>query len=105
MQSNSFDSCRQEGVADKIYFPLDVSIQLLGGGTKVCRVYQQCATPPHIQSIQDLPSERRPSVMYLNTMIQGAKETGLPEEYQKYIKSIPHNGYSGEVDIELRLAE
>lgn len=76
----------------------------MDGRIKVCRVYQQYATPPHVADLQDLPPERRPSAAYLNTMIQGARESELPEEYQKFLESLPHNGYNGEVDIGLRLA-
>lgn len=97
--------CRQEGVDDKIYFPLTVDIKLPEGGTKQCRVYQQTAKPSEIVDLDNLPSDRRPSAIYLKTMIKGAKESELPEEYQKFLKNIPDNGYNGEVDVNVSLAD
>lgn len=67
----------------------------------MCRVYQQCVTPEYVENMQELPQERKPSAVYLKTMILGARESGLPEDYQEFIQSIPHNGYDGEVDLEL----
>lgn len=95
----------QEGVADKIYFRFNVDIEMPDGATKECKVYQQTATPTLISNWNDMPRDRKPSAVYLKTMIRGAKESGLPEEYQKFLNGIPHNGYEGEVDIRLNLAD
>lgn len=74
------------------------------GTKKLCRVYQQCATPSHIPSIADLPMERRPSAVYLRTILLGAKESKLPEDYQQFLNTIPHNGYDGDVSVGLDLS-
>lgn len=95
---------RQEGVADEIYFPMEVNIIMSDGSSQLCRTYQQCATPTFIIDMLDLPAERRPSSVYLNTIILGASESKLPDDYQDFLKSIPHNGYNGEVDIKLDLS-
>ncbi|GJQ66102.1 hypothetical protein Trydic_g5775 [Trypoxylus dichotomus] len=90
---------QQEGVHDKIYFPLNVDIEMLDGSKTLCRVYQQCATPSHVSCMPDLPMDQRPSAVYLRTILLGAKESKLPEEYRKFLETIPHNGYDGDVNI------
>lgn len=76
---------------------------MLDGSKKLCRVYQQCATPPYVLNLADLPMERRPSNAYLNTIKLGARESQLPDDYQFFLESIPHNGYDGKVDVNLDL--
>lgn len=68
-----------------------------------CRVYQQTATFPIVEQMENIPEERRPSAVYLNTILKGAQESSLPQDYQTFLKRIPHNGYNGEVDIGLPL--
>lgn len=68
-----------------------------------CWCYQQCQTPLPLKEGETLPESRKPSTVYLNTIIQGAAESNLPEDYQKYLKTIPHNGYNGKVDVQLTL--
>lgn len=96
---------RQEGVSANIYVPLNVDVKCPGGGIKKCRIYQQTAIPEQIPNLKDLPAERRPSKVYLNVIIQGAKESRLPQYYQNFLKNIPHNGYDGEVAVGLNLAK
>ncbi|KAJ8969240.1 hypothetical protein NQ317_002638 [Molorchus minor] len=49
--------------------------------------------------MSDIPEDRQPSAVYLNTILKGAIESGLPKDYQEFLKRIPHNGYVGDVDI------
>ncbi|EFA09461.1 gamma-glutamylcyclotransferase isoform X2 [Tribolium castaneum] len=94
---------RQEGVPHKIYYALDVDVIVPEGGTKKCRVYQQCVIPSATEDIEKLADDRKPSAVYLNIIKEGAKESNLPEEYQKFLHRIPDNGYNGEVDIGIKL--
>ena len=98
-----FVSHRQEGVPDKIYFPLDVDVILPDGSSKKCRVYQQCVIPSVTEKIEDLAEDRQPSAVYLNIIKAGAKESNIPEEYQQFLERVPDNGYSGKVDIDVAL--
>lgn len=90
---------RQEGVSENIYIPLTVDVETADGKIRKCRTYQQTVKITDTNSVTDLPNERKPSAIYLRTILKGAKESGLPEEYQTFLKTIPHNGYAGEVDI------
>lgn len=94
---------RQEGVHDHIYFRFEVDVELPDGNIKKCHVYQQVNIPAEHLKLAKLPENRQPSQVYLNTIINGAKESELPEEYQKLLQKVPHNGYNGDVDLNLRL--
>lgn len=80
-----------------------MDVELPDGKSRSARVYQQTKTPPKVENVEDIPIERRPSAVYLNTILKGAEESGLPQDYQNWLKRIPHNGYSGPVDIGLDL--
>ncbi|KAG6794618.1 gamma-glutamylcyclotransferase [Apis mellifera caucasica] len=95
----------QEGVADKLYFPLVVDIETVTGKILKCRVYQQCKNPDEHIKLHLLPIHRRPSPLYLETIIKGAHESHLPHDYIKFLETIPPNGYMGEYDIGLPLQE
>lgn len=105
----NFNKCfvtffRQEGVDQKIYFVFEGEILTPEGKVEKCRLYQQVDTPT-INENELLPDDRKPSGTYLDVIIQGAKESNLPEEYQKFLKSFPHNGYTGAVNLNLLLDE
>lgn len=89
----------QEGVSHKIYFPMTVEVETPLGKKLNCRVYIQTAKISDLVALENLPVERKPSLIYINTMLKGAKESELPEEYQEFLRKIAHNGYAGEVDI------
>lgn len=55
----------QEGVADKLYFPLVVDIETVTGKILKFRVYQQCKNPDEHIKLHLLPIHRRPSPLYL----------------------------------------
>ncbi|XP_076292780.1 gamma-glutamylcyclotransferase isoform X1 [Lasioglossum baleicum] len=95
----------QEGVADKLYFPLMVDVETPSGQIINCRVYQQCKDPDEHVKLRLLPNHRRPSPLYIETILKGAKENKLPTEYIKFLETIPHNKYSGEYNIGLPLNE
>ncbi|XP_076035822.1 gamma-glutamylcyclotransferase-like isoform X2 [Oratosquilla oratoria] len=86
----------QEGVHQQIYRPLQVKV-LTGDGKEVnARTYQ---------IIRPVEEDRRPSTVYKNVILTGARENGLPEEYIKKLESIEDNGYNGEVDVQLNLLD
>lgn len=93
----------QEGVTQKVYFPLMVDVESPDGGLQNCRVYQQHQTPEKSVPLELLPHERQPSAVYLNTIVLGAKESQIPQHYQDFLSKIAHNGYDGNVDIDLDL--
>lgn len=95
----------QEGVANKLYFPLMVDIETPIGKVLKCRVYQQCKNPEEHVKLSLLPKCRRPSPLYLETILKGAYESQLPDDYIKLLETIPHNDYAGEYDIGLPLKE
>lgn len=82
----------QEGVGSNWYFPKTVDISTPEGSTVQCRTYEQTIPPPPRESLEDLPSEDRPSTTYLDCIINGAVECKLPEDYIKELSKIPHNG-------------
>lgn len=61
------------------------------------RTYQLRILPETLQQGAVLPEIRRPSKIYIDTIIEGAIESGLPEDYIKNLRAIPHNGYCGDV--------
>lgn len=86
---------RQEGVHQQIYKPIFVQVTTVAGETLHCRCYQQ---------VRPLEDDRRPSVVYKNIMIRGARENGVPEDYiVNHLEKIVDNGYNGEVEISLDL--
>ncbi|XP_014256600.1 gamma-glutamylcyclotransferase-like isoform X2 [Cimex lectularius] len=89
---NEADLDRQEGVGNNIYRTLQVDVVDSAGKTQNCRTYMLCQLPPNANI-----AERPPSKIYLDTIISGAKETGLPEDYIKKLESIPHNNYTGPI--------
>lgn len=86
---------RQEGVHQGIYKVISVIVTTITGEMLQCRCYQQ---------IQDLDADRRPSIVYKNIMIQGARQNQVPEEYiTNTLEAIIDNGYDGEVQVSLDL--
>ncbi|XP_025268249.1 gamma-glutamylcyclotransferase-like [Camponotus floridanus] len=95
----------QEGVQDNIYRVLSVNVETPNGTILNCRVYQQCTNPKEYMKLVDLSMDRRPSPLYLDTILKGAQENNLPTDYIELLKTIPHNGYEGKYDISLSLIE
>ncbi|XP_068226953.1 gamma-glutamylcyclotransferase-like [Palaemon carinicauda] len=84
----------QEGVHQGIYKAVEVDVETLDGEKVKARSYQ---------IIRPLEKDRRPSSVYMDVIIRGAKENGLPEDYIKYLEGIEDNGYNGKVDVKLNL--
>lgn len=82
-----------------------MDVKCPGGVLKKCRTYQQTAVPDQIANLKDLPNERRPSKIYWKVITEGAKESKLPQDYQNFLNNIPHNGYEGDVNIDLDLSK
>ena len=68
-----------------------VSVYTASGECISCYLYQA------VDQSDDL--EGLPSPQYLNVIITGAEEVGLPEDYLSHLKQLPHNGYSGDVEL------
>ncbi|XP_058130618.1 gamma-glutamylcyclotransferase-like isoform X1 [Anopheles ziemanni] len=101
--SNLADLDRQEGVHNSVYKPLTLPVVLPGGDTLECRVYQLVKNPCCLAPDADRPYERQPSKTYMNIIINGAKETGLPEDYIALLKRIKHNGNTGDPQLSMEL--
>jgi hypothetical protein len=90
---------RQEGVHQNIYFPTEVCIETLSGSKVICRSYQLCTTPEALGDGEILPKERQPSKTYLEVIVKGAIESGLPSTYIDELKQIPNNGNKGTMEM------
>ncbi|KAL7640037.1 UNVERIFIED_CONTAM: hypothetical protein RMT77_009451 [Armadillidium vulgare] len=86
---------RQEGVKNRIYHPLEVSVKTLEGNIHKARTYQLTTGNKSVQ---------RPSLVYLNVIIQGAVEHNLPKKYIEDLRQIENNGYDGDVDVNIPLS-
>lgn len=85
----SLDS--QEGVHNSVYKPMEVEVETPTGRTENCRVYMLCDNPgPLTSPHQEFTAQ--PSQTYINVIISGAIESGLPEDYIQWLKSAKHNG-------------
>nr|CAD7445126.1 unnamed protein product [Timema bartmani] len=95
------DLDRQEGVHEGIYFPIQVNVTSPHGEVFECVSYQLVNTPPFLDEGEILPVHRRPSQIYLQVIIGGAKESQLPAEYIRELENIPHNGFKGPIEVPL----
>ncbi|XP_017059096.1 gamma-glutamylcyclotransferase [Drosophila ficusphila] len=87
----------QESVPDGVYIPISVPVHSLTTDTSItCRAYHLANQPQtDLHSVggkEDIPLDRQPSQTYLKVLVKGAKETGIPEDYIKWLKGIKHNG-------------
>ncbi|XP_053117971.1 gamma-glutamylcyclotransferase [Hemicordylus capensis] len=78
----------QEGVEDGVYVPIDVNVHTQEGKLLKCRSYQMN------DYVCNLPSPQ-----YKKVICMGAKQNGLPSDYQKKLDSIETNNYTGAVPI------
>ncbi|NXX43003.1 GGCT glutamylcyclotransferase, partial [Tricholaema leucomelas] len=86
--SNLSSLDKQEGVGGGIYVPIEVSVHTPEGKVLTCRSYQMkdCVCGP-------------PSPQYKQVICMGAKQNGLPADYQKKLEAIETNNYAGPVPI------
>ncbi|KAM9288160.1 gamma-glutamylcyclotransferase [Cariama cristata] len=86
--SNLSSLDKQEGVEDGIYVPIEVTVHTQAGEVLTCRSYQMkdyvCGPP---------------SPQYKKVICMGAKQNGLPTDYQKTLEAIETNNYAGPVRI------
>ncbi|NWI17460.1 GGCT glutamylcyclotransferase, partial [Crypturellus soui] len=79
---------KQEGVEEGIYVPIEVNVRTPAGEELTCRSYQMrdrvCAPP---------------SPQYKKVICMGARQNGLPAEYQEKLEAIETNNYAGPVPI------
>lgn len=96
-----FAFCSQEGVADGIYQAINVPVHSVAHNSEiVCRAYhltQQPDTDVHgspgslVSTNDEVPLDRKPSQTYLKVLVKGAQETGIPDSYVAWLKSLKHN--------------
>ncbi|EDV51869.2 gamma-glutamylcyclotransferase isoform X1 [Drosophila erecta] len=87
----------QESVPDGVYTPISVPVHPLNTDTSItCRAYHltnQPQTDLHAGGGQEvIPLDRQPSQTYLKVLVKGATESGVPEDYIKWLRGIKHNG-------------
>ncbi|XP_070573996.1 uncharacterized protein [Ptychodera flava] len=84
---------RQEGVDHNYYQSLTVNVSSPEKEVFKCRTYQ----------MPDVAEFLEPSPQYLNVVLEGACQSGLPEEYIAFLKTIKHNDYHGNVNVLTRI--
>ncbi|XP_063778402.1 gamma-glutamylcyclotransferase [Pseudophryne corroboree] len=94
MDISSLDSLDiQEGVGGGVYQPIEINVQT-SEGDLVCRCYQMNKYVYGLTSPQ-----------YKQVMCMGAKQNRLPLQYQKMLRDLETNNYSGPIPIMNRLKE
>ncbi|KAK2144231.1 hypothetical protein LSH36_776g02433 [Paralvinella palmiformis] len=86
----------QEGVSRGIYNPISISVQTPAGEQLACRSYQLAIRGS---------ADARPSPQYKSVIQRGAKQNGLPIEYQQQLAAIEDNGYEGKLEIMVKIEE
>ncbi|XP_004677198.1 PREDICTED: gamma-glutamylcyclotransferase [Condylura cristata] len=81
---------KQEGVKSGTYVPIEVTVHTQEGKEITCRSYQ-------MKNYESAP----PSPQYKKVICMGAKENGLPLEYQRKLNAIETNDYKGKVSEEI----
>lgn len=94
---------RQEGVDTNTYFPKTVTVFTPEGDNIACRTYQLTQIPPIRNNNEEPPSEKRPSITYLDCIIKGAIECKLPAEYIERLQKIPNNGQEASAELREKL--
>uniref|UniRef100_A0A8C0X265 gamma-glutamylcyclotransferase n=1 Tax=Castor canadensis TaxID=51338 RepID=A0A8C0X265_CASCN len=89
-RSAAWPACRQEGVKRGIYVVIEIKVSTQEGKEINCRSYL-------MTNYESAP----PSSQYKKVICLGAKENGLPLEYQEKLKAIEPNDYKGKVSEEI----
>ncbi|KAB1276113.1 Gamma-glutamylcyclotransferase [Camelus dromedarius] len=89
-KSNLSSLDTQEGVKSGTYVPIEVNVSTQEGKEITCRSYQ-------MKNYQSVP----PSPQYKKVICMGAKENGLPLEYQKKLNAVEPNDYKGKLSEEI----
>uniref|UniRef100_A0A6P7FWE0 gamma-glutamylcyclotransferase n=1 Tax=Diabrotica virgifera virgifera TaxID=50390 RepID=A0A6P7FWE0_DIAVI len=82
---------RQESVHKNVYKRIIVQIETPEGQKLNAIAYQNVKQFERFD-LTNLPTERRPSPAYMDVIIKGAQETGLPIDYINFLKTISTNG-------------
>ncbi|XP_014783098.1 gamma-glutamylcyclotransferase [Octopus bimaculoides] len=89
MNTSNIDSLdKQEGVDKNIYRPIKVTVKSMNDVLYDCRTYQLLK--------RDFGE---PSPQYKDIIVRGALASGIPNDYIKFLKSIPDNGNKNKVPI------
>lgn len=89
---------RLQRVTAKIYQEFDVDVFVFKNSSTVRAVtYRLTKRPltPILYHDMHPKIQYRPSKLYLDEMVKGAVEAGLPTFYLKKLKNTAHNGYTG----------
>ncbi|KAM6202335.1 gamma-glutamylcyclotransferase [Rhynchocyon petersi] len=89
-RSNLSSLDKQEGVSSGMYDPIEVTVYTQEKKEITCRSYQ-------MNDYESVP----PSPQYKAVICMGAKENGLPPEYQKKLKAIEPNDFEGKLSKEI----
>ncbi|XP_059488222.1 gamma-glutamylcyclotransferase-like [Neocloeon triangulifer] len=102
MDTDQIDSLdRQEGVKDGVYQVLHVNVTDAAGSTYNCRTYRYNAKEPLTGgTYSKIPQARRPSPIYLETILRGANQSSLPKSYIDKLSSIPSNGHDSGMTLD-----
>jgi len=84
---------KQEGVP-RVYKRKEVQVELEDGTNTTAYTYYL---------VKPDEQDKRPSKVYLDVILNGAREHSLPAEYIRKLEAIEHNGYTGDVNIGLDL--
>ncbi|XP_013134627.1 PREDICTED: gamma-glutamylcyclotransferase-like [Papilio polytes] len=93
----------QEGVHLRWYVPINVTVTTPQGRDLIARTYREIILLPKLSEGETLPPARRPSNTYLQVMILGAYEAGLPPQYIGYLHTFPTNGRIADSHIRNKL--
>ncbi|KAK5639984.1 hypothetical protein RI129_010795 [Pyrocoelia pectoralis] len=96
-ENDLYNLDRQEGSDHNMYFRFLVRVERPDNVSVNCLTYQLANSLATYFPLDKLPENRQPSKAYLNTIIKGAEESGLPSQYQQMLKNIAHNEYDGDV--------
>ncbi|CAH0592622.1 unnamed protein product [Chrysodeixis includens] len=93
----------QEGVELGWYFPKNVTVTTPYGKKVVARTYEEVEETPKIDKGTLRPPDRTPSSTYLEVILLGAIEAGLPPDYIAFLISFPTNGRMAHIEIRRQL--
>nr|XP_021503746.1 gamma-glutamylcyclotransferase isoform X1 [Meriones unguiculatus] len=89
-KSNISSLDEQEGVKSGVYVVIEIKVSSQEGKEITCRSYL-------MTNYESAP----PSPQYKKVICMGAKENGLPLEYQEKLKAIEPNDYKGKISDEM----
>ncbi|KAF5299669.1 hypothetical protein FQA39_LY11464 [Lamprigera yunnana] len=90
---------KQEGVHQQIYHRFLTRVEMPDGTLIECYTYEQVNKPTSSHKLSELPENRQPSRLYKETIVNGAEESKLPEEYQTLLQQIACNDFNEIVDL------